>query len=208
MQIEDDCIIEENVDQVLNQHNPFIIIPYSMEKDEKQNDINDSLILYVNQKSSKKRNYLGSEEAFINQKLEVEKMKKRNELFSLKKERRSINNIKTKINIDKSDELNNMNGNELNDEQKISKEKLHINISEKTNKKDNDKDDKNIDEEIQTFSLNDHKYFEYSKINGKYEDNSFVLEIDNEWVLLTDKFPFSHEKDENNRNSYDFIEMK
>ena len=113
---EDNFVIEENVDQDLSQHSPFIIIPNSDDE---------------NQKSNKKKKYLGSEEAFINQKLEVEKMKKRNELFSLKKERRSINNIKTKYIIDKSDELNNINQNELNDEQNISKEKLHISISEK-----------------------------------------------------------------------------
>jgi hypothetical protein len=128
---EDNFVIEENVDQYLNQHGPFIIIPNSDDEDENLNNINDSLVLYENQKSNKKKKYLGSEEAFINQKLEVEKMKKRNELFSLKKERRSINNINTKYIIDKSDELNNINGNELNDEQNISKEKLHISISEK-----------------------------------------------------------------------------
>jgi len=197
---EDNFIIEENVDQDLSQHTPFMIIPNS---DENQNNINDSLILYEYQKSNKKKKYLGTEEAFMNQKLEVEKMKKRNELFSLKKERRSINNIKTKIIIDKSDELNNINGNELNDEQNISKEKLHI--SEKEKKKG---EDKNNDEEIQTFSLNDHQYFEYSIINKQYEDHSFDLDIDNEWTPLTNKFPFSYEKDESKEDSYDFIEMK
>ena len=205
---EDNFVIEENVDQYLNQHGPFIIIPNSDDEDENLNNINDSLVLYENQKSNKKKKYLGSEEAFINQKLEVEKMKKRNELFSLKKERRSINNIKTKYIIDKSDELNNINGNELNDEQNISKEKLQISISEKDKKKDNDKDDKKIDDEIQTFSLNDYKYFEYSIINNKYEEHSFDLDINNEWTPLNQKFPFSYEKNENNGNSYDFIEMK
>ena len=207
---EDNFVIEENVDQDLSQHSPFIIIPNSDDEndDENQNNINDSLVLYENQKSNKKKKYLGSEEAFINQKLEVEKMKKRNELFSLKKERRSINNINTKYIIDKSDELNNINGNELNDEQNISKEKLHIFISEKTRKKDNDKDDKNIDDEIQTFSLNDYQYFEYSIINNKYKEHSFDLDIDNEWTPLNKKFPFSYVNDENKGNSYDFIEMK
>ena len=205
---EDNFIIEENVDQDLSQHGPFMIIPNSDGEDENQNNINDSLVLYENQKSNKRKKYLGSEEAFINQKLEVEKMKKRNELFLLKKERRSINNIKTKYIIDKSDELNNINGNELNDEQNISKEKLHISISEKDKKKDKDKDDKNIDDEIQTFSLNDYKYFEYSIINNKYEEHSFDLDMDNEWTPLNKKFPFSYAKNKNNGNSYDFIEMK
>jgi hypothetical protein len=205
---EDNFVIEENVDQYLNQHGPFIIIPNSDDEDENLNNINDSLVLYENQKSNKKKKYLGSEEAFINQKLEVEKMKKRNELFSLKKERRSINNIKTKYIIDKSDELNNINGNELNDEQNISKEKLHISISEKTRKKDNDKDDKNIDDEIQTFSLNDYQYFEYSIINNKNKEHSFDLAIDNEGTPLNQKFPFSYVNGENKGNSYDFIEMK
>ena len=56
--MEDNFVIEENVDQDLSQHSPFIIITNSNDEndDENQNNINDSLVLYENQKVIKRKN--------------------------------------------------------------------------------------------------------------------------------------------------------
>ena len=51
--------------------------------------INDSLQLYENQIDSNNNNFLGSEEIFINQKKEIDRMKKKNELINSKKETKS-----------------------------------------------------------------------------------------------------------------------
>ena len=89
----DENSINENNNESINKkdnieasHNNIIII-------------NDSLQLYPNQDDKKQNNYLDSEEIFKNLKLEIEKMKKKNELFSAKKEPKSLNNLKAKMNI-------------------------------------------------------------------------------------------------------------
>ena len=179
---------------------------YFEESNEKIN-INDSLKLYENQIDSKNSNInlLGSEEIFINQKLEIEKMKKKNELFYIKKESLTNSQANTKNNFNnniiytnKSNEIMNTNilkSTEINEKIK--------NLYELNNE---------IIEDLQTFSLNDNKNFEYIIINDEnidenYKDNSKVVELDNNmWKPLNEEFPFSYGEDALN-NSYNFIEI-
>ena len=157
--------------------------------------INDSLQLYPNQDDDKKQNiYLDSEEVFKNLKLEIQKMKKKNELFSSKKEPKSLNNIKTKMNIS-------------NEEYKqiFSKAKLQMSQVSKNNDDNNNKVDTN--EEMLSLSLNDFKYFEFSDIDNQYEEESALEDMDFEWNPLTEDFPFSYKKEENEDNSYHYMEI-
>ena len=106
--------------------------------------INDSLQLYPIQDEKKQNNYLDSEEVFRNLKLEIQKIKKKNELFSAKKEPKSSNNIITKLNMNLSNE---------DYEQILSKAKLQMSQASKNKDDINKKEDTN--EEILSFSLND-----------------------------------------------------
>ena len=156
--------------------------------------INDSLQLYPNQNGKKQNNYLDSEEVFMNLKLEIQKMKIKNELFSAKKEPKQLNNIKDKMNINNEEH-----------EQILSKAKLKMEQISKNKDDNNNKEDTN--EEILAFSLNDNKYFEYSHIDNQYEEESVLEDMDFEWNPLNEDFPFSYKKEENEDNSYYFMEM-
>ena len=162
------------------------------------NDINDSLQLYGYQDDKKHKNFLGSEEVFMNRKLEIEKIKKKNELFSSKKEQNSINN-----NNHKSNESNNI-SNEYN-EQILSQAKLRKNQLSKIKDENKGKEDSN--EELLSFSLNDFKYLEYSLVNDQYEEESSLEDMDFEWNPLNEDYPFSFKKEENGENSYHFMEI-
>ena len=184
---EEDSINENNnesinkTDNIEASHNNIIII-------------NDSLQLYPNQNGKKQNNYLDSEEVFMNLKLEIQKMKKKNELFSAKKEPKQLNNIKDKMNINNEEH-----------EQILSKAKLQMEQISKNKDDNNNKEDTN--EEILAFSLNDNKYFEYSHIDNQYEEESVLEDMDFEWNPLNEDFPFSYKKEENEDNSYHFMEM-
>ena len=181
-------------------------------------NLNDSLKLYENQIDSKNNfnsNLLGSEEIFINQRKEIEKMKKKNEIFSLKKESKSNSFLNTKnnfhnsiMNTNKSNDIINNNNNHINEnenEDKIKETSLNhsfqiINYNDNNNK------------DIETFCLNDYQYFEYSHINYNYnfenEDaKSKMINIDNNtWNPLNEDYPMSYEQDSKN-NSYTFMEI-
>lgn len=157
--------------------------------------INDSLQLYPNQDDDKKENiYLDSEEVFKNLKLEIQKMKKKNELFSSKKVPKSLNNIITKMNISNEEH-----------KQIFSKAKLQMSQALKNKDDNNNKEDNN--EEMLSFSLNDCKYFEYSDIDNQYEEESALEDMDFEWNPLNEDFPFSYKKEENEDNSYHYMEI-
>jgi len=157
--------------------------------------INDSLQLYPNQDDDKKQNiYLDSEEVFKNLKLEIQKMKKKNELFSSKKVPKSLNNIITKMNISNEEH-----------KQIFSKAKLQMSQVLKNKDDNNNKEDNN--EEMLSFSLNDFKYFEYSDIDNQYEEESALEDMDFEWNPLNEDFPFSYKKEENEDNSYHYMEI-
>ena len=157
--------------------------------------INDSLQLYPNQDDDKKENiYLDSEEVFKNLKLEIQKMKKKNELFSSKKVPKSLNNIITKMNISNEEH-----------KQIFSKAKLQMSQVLKNKDDNNNKEDNN--EEMLSFSLNDFKYFEYSDIDNQYEEESALEDMDFEWNPLNEDFPFSYKKEENEDNSYHYMEI-
>ena len=181
-------------------------------------NLNDSLKLYENQIDSKNNfnsNLLGSEEIFINQRKEIEKMKKKNEIFSLKKESKSNSFLNTKnnfhnsiMNTNKSNDIINNNNNHINEnenEDKIKETSLNhsfqiINYNDNNNK------------DIETFCLNEYQYFEYSHINYNYnlenEDaKSKMINIDNNtWNPLNEDYPMSYEQDSKN-NSYTFMEI-
>jgi len=157
--------------------------------------INDSLQLYPNQDDDKKQNiYLDSEEVFKNLKLEIQKMKKKNELFSSKKVPKSLNNIITKMNISNEEH-----------KQIFSKAKLQMSQALKNKDDNNNKEDNN--EEMLSFSLNDCKYFEYSDIDNQYEEESALEDMDFEWNPFNEDFPFSYKKEENEDNSYHYMEI-
>ena len=221
MLTEEKFVIEENIEDKMSLKNSNGLISSSGENSinenhneslskkniniEKQNIINDSLQLYANLDAQKENNYLDSEEVFKNLKMEIEKIKKRNELFSSTKESKSKKNIKAKIyNNFKLDESNNKNIN--NDEQILSKEKLHMN--ELSKNQDDNNNEENINDEILSFSLNDYRYFEYSYIDNRYEEESSFEDMNFDWNPLKEDFPYSYKKEENEENSYHFMELK
>lgn len=176
-------------------------------------NLNDSLQIYENQINSRNNtdnNLLGSEEIFINQRKEIQKIKKKNELFNLKKESKnnSLNNNKNSINnniinTNKSNEFIITNNNELKDNEEKKKEAPINKLG----------DIKIIDEniyDIESFSLNIYKYFEYSFINydnENGEEKSKIIKFENNiWTPLNEDFPFSYEKS-NLNNSYTFMEL-
>ena len=208
MLTEENFEIEENIVDKMSQKNSNGVISNSEENSINENNnesiskkdnieathnniiINDSLQLYPNQNDKKQNIYLDSEEVFMNLKLEIQKMKKKNELFSAKKEPKQLNNSKAKMNINNEEH-----------EQILLKAKLKMEqISNNNNKED-------TNEEILAFSLNDNKYFEYSHIDNQYEEESVLEDMDFEWNPLNDDFPFSYKKEENEENSYHFMEM-
>ena len=158
--------------------------------------INDSLQLYPIQDEKKQNNYLDSEEVFRNLKLEIQKIKKKNELFSAKKEPKSSNNIITKLNMNLSNE---------DYEQILSKAKLQMSQASKNKDDTNKKEDTN--EEILAFSLNDYKYFEYSQIDNQYEEESALEDMNFEWNPLNEDFAYSYKKEEIEDNSYHFMQI-
>ena len=176
------------------------------EKEEKEEanleiNINDSLKLYENRMYNKdNNNLLGSEEIFINQKIEIEKMKKKNELFYSKKESKSNSLANTKNNF------NNNNYQSINK----SNEVINTNIELNDNPINNFVGINNeIIDVVQTFSLSECKNFEYYIINDENEnEKSKMLEIDdnNMWKPLNEEFPFSYGEDTLS-NSYYFIEI-
>ena len=208
MLTEENFEIEENIVDKMSQKNSNGVISNSEENSINENNnesiskkdnieathnniiINDSLQLYPNQNDKKQNIYLDSEEVFMNLKLEIQKMKKKNELFSAKKEPKQLNNNKAKMNINNEEH-----------EQILLKAKLKMEqISNNNNKED-------TNEEILAFSLNDNKYFEYSHIDNQYEEESVLEDMDFEWNPLNEDFPFSYKKEENEENSYHFMEM-
>ena len=217
---------EENFEIEVNKiENPNIqksvgLISKSGEKEENEENensryyinLNDSLKLYENQIDSKDNNLLGSEEIFINQKKEIEKLKKRNELFYLKKESKSnsLGNTKNNFNnifisTNKSNEINN---NNIENNEKENLPKLNINMDDNLENINNINNENIYD--IQTFTLNDYKHFEYYIINSdddNQEDNSKIVDIDNNmWKPLNQEFPLSFGKD-NLNNSYNYMEI-
>ena len=130
-------------------------------------------------------------------------MKKKNELFYIKKESIMNSQANTK---------NNFNNNIMYTNK--SNEIMNTNILKSTEIKIKNLDELNneIIEDLQTFSLNDNKNFEYIIINDEnidenYKDNSKVVELDNNmWKPLNEEFPFSYGEDALN-NSYNFIEI-
>ena len=176
-------------------------------------NLNDSLKLYENQIDSKNNissNLLGSEEIFINQRKEIEKMKKKNELFYLKKESKSNSFMNTKNNFHNS-VMNTYKSNDIiNNTNNYIKEK-EVKIKE-TSLNNSFNIDNNNNKDIETFCLNDYQYFEYSIVNYNYNlDNedakSKMINIDNNtWNPLNEDYPFSYEKD-NKNDSYSFMEI-
>ena len=152
--------------------------------------------LYPIQDEKKQNNYLDSEEVFRNLKLEIQKIKKKNELFSAKKEPKSSNNIITKLNMNLSNE---------DYEQILSKAKLQMSQASKNKDDINKKEDTN--EEILSFSLNDYKYFEYSQIDNQYEEESALEDMNFEWNPLNEDFAYSYKKEEIEDNSYHFMQI-
>ena len=213
MLTEENFEIEENIVDKMSQKNSNGIISNSEENSINENNnesiskkdnieathnniiINDSLQLYPNQNDKKQNNYLDSEEVFMNLKLEIQKMKKKNELFSAKKEPKQLNNIKAKMNINNGEH-----------EQILLKAKLKMEEISK-NKDDNNNNKEDTNEEILAFSLNDYKYFEYSHIDNQYEEESVLEDMDFEWNPLNEDFAFSYKKEENEDKSYHFMEM-
>ena len=142
-------------------------------------------------------------------------MKKKNELFYLKKESKSNSLINTKnnfhnsvMNTNKSNEINNNDTFIKDNEAKVKETSLNNSVNIDNNNKNNNKDNNNG--EIETFSLYDNQYFEYSIINYNYENEdakSKMINIDNNtWIPLNEDFPFSYEQD-NKNNSYTFMEI-
>ncbi len=190
----------------------------SNDDDNKNNiHINDSLKLYDNQDDKKSNHFLGSEEIFINQKKEIQKLKKRNELLYLKKESKSNSLANTKNNFH--------NANKSND---INEEVIKINIVDsEENQKDQDKDKEqplnscdNMSNDnfcdVQTFSLNDYRNFEYIIRNNEdkfVEDKSYILDVlgdnNNEWNSLNEECPiiFEEKKEDNSEKKYFQIEQ-
>ena len=175
------------------------------------NNINDSLKLYENENLDCKSNiFQASEEIFINQKIEIEKIKKKNEILNSKKESKSNSITITKNNVNN----NIINSNKIND--------LNNNKDNMKKEKDNEENQneyiiknlENVNYEnnyIQIISLNDYKCFEYYLINNNDNinyDKSEIVDIDNnKWTILEDNFPFSYQED-TLKNSYNFIELK
>ena len=165
---EDNFEVEENLEDKYSEQKS-VLITKSDQKDNndknnesesefsqsynEENNINDSLQLYEGQ-NDKTNNLLGSEEIFINQKIEIEKMKKRNELFSLKRAYNSLNYIKNNNNFNynnnninsKSEDFKNLNINHIinkynlkvKNKEKLKQKNPFNNISnEENNKEDN-----------------------------------------------------------------------
>ena len=214
--------IEEKSNRSNSNNDEFQV--YKSEEDIKGSinhiNLNDSLKLYENQLDSKNNidnHLLGSEEIFINQRIEIEKMKKKNELFNLKKESKSNSLMNTKnnfhnsiMNTNKSNELiNNTNNYIKENEAKIKETSFNNSVNIEHNN-----DNNNNNREIETFSLNDYQYFKYSVVN--YNNNytfenedakSKIINFDNNiWNPLNEDFPFSYELD-NKNNSYNYMEI-
>ena len=208
--------IEENKVDNPNIQKSIGLISKSDEKEENENNknsrifinLNDSLKLYENEIDNNNNDLLGSEEIFINQKKEIEKLKKRNELFYLKKESKSNSLENTKnnlnnifINANKSNEIIN----KIENNEKENLPKLNINSDDNL-----EKINKNNFYDIETFTLNDYKHFEYYVFNTddeNEEENSKIIDIDNNmWKPLNEEFPLSFGKD-NLNNSYNYMEI-
>lgn len=175
----------------------------------------DSIKLYENKKENKP---LGSEEVFINIKNDIEKIKKRNKVLSLKKQSNSINYIDVKNSynnsfLNKSSDFNN----NFNIDNIINKINPEIDKNEKLNEKNylrysanRDNNTNTIIEDLQIFSLNDYNLFEYTKMsfNLYNEEKSPFLDIDNEWHPLKkrNKLFFSNE-DPNTGISYNYMKI-
>ena len=173
---------------------------YRDNNDEDNNNnmnINDSLNIYEKKNDKKDTNLLGSEEIFINQKKEIEIMKKRNEILYLKKESKSnsLANTKNYFNSKTNKSNNNINDIEKEEESKEKPFNGFISIS----------NDNMCD--IQTFTLNDYKNFEYTILNNEGGDDgekSQLLNINNiEWKTLNEEFPFiEYEGEKDNSKKY------
>lgn len=199
----EDSLKEKNYIDLISNSDDFKENKCENNKDEIiNNDINDSLKLYENQ-DSKSNYFQGSEEIFINQKIEIEKLKKRNELFHSKKESKSNSILNTK---------NNFNNNIINENR--SSNDLNNNIQKETEENNNEfiiNNLENLNNEInfiKTISLKDYKSFEYYIFNNNDNSNaSEVLDIEsNKWTIYDDTFPFSFQED-TLKNSYTFIEL-
>ena len=166
-------------------------------------NINES---YQNQKNNA---LLESEEIFINQKKEIEKMKQRNLQFSLKKQSYTEQNkMSTNIkNCQVNEGIENIS--EIN---VVSKDRIFNN--NKNEEGDEEEDD--FDEGVITFALKDNKYFEVSlfDFNESEEERPQIPEIKESWKPLSLLYQLYSEREKhknsysnNNDENYNYIEF-
>jgi len=146
---------------------------------------------YQNKRSN---TLLESEEIFINQKKEIEKMKQRNLLFSLKKQSYTEQN-RPNLNL-KNYQVNEgiENISEIN---VVSKDPIF------NNNRNEEGDEEDDYEDVITLSLKDNKYFEVSlfDFNEDDEDRPQVPEIKELWKPFSLLYQLYSER-EKNKNSY------
>jgi len=146
---------------------------------------------YQNKRSN---TLLESEEIFINQKKEIEKMKQRNLLFSLKKQSYTEQN-RPNLNL-KNYQVNEgiENISEIN---VVSKDPIF------NNNRNEEGDEEDDYEDVITLSLKDNKYFEVTlfDFNEDDEDRPQVPEIKESWKPFSLLYQLYSER-EKNKNSY------
>jgi len=158
---------------------------------------------YQNKRSN---TLLESEEIFINQKKEIEKMKQRNLLFSLKKQSYTEQN-RPYINL-KNYQVNEgiENISEIN---VVSKDPIF------NNNRNEEGDEEDDYEDVITLSLKDNKYFEVSlfDFNEEEEDRPQVPEIKESWKPFSLLYQLYSEREKhknsynNNFEKYNYIEF-
>ena len=148
---------------------------------------------YQNQKSN---TLLESEEIFMNQKKEIEKMKQRNLQFSLKRQSLTEQNkLKTNIkNYQVNEGIENIS--EIN---VVSKDRIFNN----NRNEEGDEEEDDYEDDVITFSLKDNKYFEVSlfDFNEKEEERPQIPEIKESWKPFSLLYQLYSER-EKHKNSY------
>lgn len=212
MKNEDNFILENNIENnnqkkslgdITNsyyndnsQQNSKIILTNSNERITEQiKDYSSNLNGIEDYKDIKRNRLLESEEIFINQKKEIEKMREKNKIFLTKKLNNTIPN-KNNYTIEQR---------ENETELKELKESNNIIISKENSLIDNDCYDEDY---IISFSLNEPKYFEISLFdyNQYDEEKQLIPEINEEWKPSNYLFSYYSEK-ENPENTYNYIEL-
>ena len=160
---------------------------------------------YQNQKNN---TLLESEEIFINQKKEIEKMKQRNLQFSLKKQSLTEQN-KHNINI-KNYQVNEgiENISEIN---VVSKDRIFNN----NRNEEGDEEEDDYEEDVITFGLKDNKYFEVSlfDFNENEEERPQLPEIKESWKPFSLLYQLYSQREKhknsysNNDENYNYIEF-